>query len=305
MPRAFFLVGPTAAGKTETAHRLAARLRLDVVSADAMLVYRGMDIGTAKPSPGERRRFRYAGVDLVDPDTVFSVGAYRAAIRTAAAAWPAPDRPRLVVGGSGLYVKALLEGIDGDAAGVAERAAAERLRREGGLAALHEALAALADPRNPRRVARALERALRGEGTRPRRREPAGLLVGLRPERDHLRARIAERARRMFEGGLVEEAAGLRARFGALSATAAGAIGYREAFAVLEGRLDRAEAVERTAARTRALARRQMTWFRHQARVACVDAAEGQMPGDVADRVCVHWERHGPLELDLGPEPRA
>lgn len=308
-PELHFLVGPTASGKTAIAHRLAERLGARILSADAMLVYRGMDIGTAKPTVAERRRFAYRGVDLADPDQRFSVGAYLAQVRVL------PAGRWLVVGGTGLYVRGLIEGLDPlPAADAALRAEAEALLASGGVAALREwlavigpaHLAALADPRNPRRLARAYE--LARLGVPPPRATwsaaPSSVrLAGLAPDRAWLGDRIARRVAGMFASGLIDEARGLQARWGPrLSETARKAIGYEEAFAVLDGTTALAEAQARTVLRTRQYAKRQMTWFRHQAQVDWVIVGEALDENAVADAVAAVWERQGPF-VPEGAEP--
>ena len=160
-------------------------------------------------------------------------------------------------------------------------------------------LQALDDPANPRRLLRALELARSGatppvpggkEGFRP-------ALVGLRMPRQVVEARIRRRTAAMFEGGLLAEARVLRTRYGRLSATAAGAIGYREAFAVLDGTLEPAEAIEQTVVRTRRLAKRQMTWFRNQACLHWIDLEGDEPPGEVAGKVRAAWERLGATDM--------
>jgi tRNA dimethylallyltransferase len=311
--RAWFLVGPTASGKTDAAHELAAALGARIVSADALQVYRGLDVGTAKPSPDARRRFGYVGLDLADPDRTFSVGDYlRAAGGALADAGGAGAGPWIVVGGSGLYVRCLLEGLaPAPEVPAAVRAAVERRLAAEGVGAVAEELRrrapaaweGLRDRSNPRRVGRALELALAGAAA-PRdgwRAAEAGpRIAGLRPEPAELERRIAARVAAMYAAGLVEEARALRERHGALSRTAAQAIGYREAWDALDGRGTPEEAARRTVVRTRQLARRQMTWFRHQARVDWIDVAGGMSVGEVARRVREQWEQHGPVELAVG-----
>lgn len=305
-----FLVGPTAVGKTAVAHALAARLGRPVLSADAMLVYRGMDIGTAKPSRAEISRYRYAGVDLADPDRDFSVADFLRAVP------PDPATRWIVCGGTGLYLRCLAEGLrPAPAACAAVRARCEELLATGGIALLQaelgriapDRLAALADPKNPRRLIRAIEAA--GPGGAPPAapdREgrsvsgPPAVLVGLRMEKMALERRIRARVARMYADGLLEEAAGLRRTFVRLSRTALQAIGYAEAFAVLDGRMTRPEAMERTAIRTRQLAKRQMTWFRHQHAVAWIDVTEDSSLEQTAAAVVQCWEQHGPIPLHIG-----
>jgi tRNA dimethylallyltransferase len=317
---AWLLAGATATGKTAAAQLLAERLSCAVLSADAMLVYRGMDIGTAKPSPAARGCVPYFGIDLVTPAEPFSTGLWLAdAARAleAAALAPTPgrslegERPRepslIVVGGTGLYLKALTDGLDGDAADPEARARWQTLYDREGLPALQRALAgrdpaafaALADPANPRRLIRALEH-LDARGSLPgqwRRDAPRASVAVLRLPREQLHARISRRVAAMFREGLLDEARALRHACPSWSPTAAQAIGYAEALAVLDGALTPAAAAERIAARTRQLAKRQETWFRHQTQAVWIDIDDNDPPARVAERVLETWRQHGPTPL--------
>ncbi len=309
-PTAFFLVGPTAVGKSAVAHALARREGWAILSADALQVFRGMDIGTAKPTASERAEVTYCGLDLVAPDQEFSADAYLAEARAVLVRHAAEGRKTLVVGGTGLYVKALAHGWQpGGRVPDGVRAAWELALAEGGVEALREALgkraparlAALADPFNPRRLLRALEQA-ELEGPVPAARawataEPGVPLAGLHMEPAALRERIAGRVDAMLAGGLEEEVRALLARYGRLSRTAAQAIGYAEMTDVLAGRLTRAAARERMLARTRQLAKRQRTWFRHQVRVTWIDVTNGMETEAIATRVMAHWSEHGPTTI--------
>ena len=312
--RAFVLVGPTAVGKSDVAQWIAEKLGVPILSADSMLVYRGMDIGTAKPTPAERGSVPYFGIDCVEAGAPFSTGAWLAFVRRQMAEYEGMDNsggaahsPSVVVaGGTGLYVRALISGLNAPPADPQARAEWTSLYRACGRGALHRALlahpAALAllgkdDLHNPRRIIRALERAEAGErpsgdAPAPPDRPVAGLLM----PRDRLAARIAARIDKMFKAGLVEEAVALRAA-GGLSDTAAGAIGYAEALAVADGLLSPQEARDRVAARTRQLAKRQMTWFRHQLKVEWVDVADGDTPATLGPKVMEVWKRHGHFEV--------
>jgi tRNA dimethylallyltransferase len=274
------IAGPTASGKTRLSLDLAEALERDgitveIVSADSRQVYRGMDIGTAKATAAERARVAHHGLDLVDPDEPYSVAQF---VRHADEALTGiADRGALamLVGGTGLYLRAVARGLATDQlpSDPLVRADVERdLARDGvdaaaaRLRSLAPGLAASTDLRNPRRVARALEIAvIRGDGPRP---EPTGYparscWIGLEVSPTALRGRIADRARAQFEGGLVDEAAALRERYDP-TLPAFSAIGYREAFGVLDGTLDREDAVELDANRNAAFARRQRTWFRSE-----------------------------------------
>lgn len=307
MLNAFFLVGPTAVGKTAVAHELARRTQATLLSADSMLVYRGMDIGTAKATRAECEGLTYWGLDLVTPDQPFSVGDYLRAVQQQRGS--SAGRV-IVVGGTGLYVDALVRGLRSQpAADPVERARLEELHIVGGLAALQKELeqrapgrlAELADPRNPRRVIRAIE--LAGQGILSRamleRETPRPRLIGLNMEATALSNRIEERVRKMYAQGLLEEAASLRAAYPEISETARQAIGYAEAWAVLDGTMTRADAVSLTAQRTRQLAKRQQTWFRHQAEMTWVEANPGASVADTASLVEAQWEAHGTTPLQF------
>ncbi len=301
---AWLLAGATATGKTAAAQLLAERLGCAILSADAMLVYRGMDIGTAKPTPAERGRVAYFGIDLVTPAEPFSTGLWLADAVRARAVAPAP---LIAVGGTGLYLKALTHGLDGEAADPESRARWQALHDREGLSALQRALAsrdpaalaALADPSNPRRLIRALEH-LDARGCLPdgwRRDSPRPHVPALRLPRAQLHARIARRIAAMFKAGLVDEVRALRDAYPVWSPTAARAIGYAEALAVLDGALTPAQAAERAAARTRQLAKRQETWLRHQTNTVWIDIDDRDPPEAVAERVLDIWRQYGPTPL--------
>lgn len=324
------LVGPTAAGKSAVAQWIAERTGAPILSADSMLVYRGMDIGTAKPTPAERGDVPYFGIDLAYPSSPFSTGTWLSAVRRQLSArdFPAPRLPSsptpqlIVAGGTGLYVKALLEGLDAPPSSDALRAKWRKVFEDGGLAALQAAIAERpeatsllppGDALNPRRLIRALERAdaLADAPTRdgsghsavmPRDElvalSPSPPVAGLILPRDRLAARIMDRIHRMFADGLVEEAAALRSS-GGLSETAAAAIGYAEALAVADGRMTIVEAKERVATRTRQLAKRQMTWFRHQLNVDWIEVGPSDSPATLGAKAMEIWRRNGLREIRI------
>jgi len=292
MPKAFFLVGPTASGKSAVAQYIAERSGQMIVSADSMNLYRGMDIGTAKPSSDERSGVDYAGVDVASPTDKFSVAAYLEAVRPAFES----DRELIVTGGTGLYVKCLTEGFDD------VPPENEELRNE--LEALgFEDLAKRArqdapelynqltedDRRNPRRLIRILEREFPSDGKWNSKPKPT--LVGLRVERDALVRRIEQRVNAMYAEGLLDEARELMNLD--LSSTALQAIGYAEAFAVLRNEITEEEAREKTIIRTRQLAKRQMTWFRNQLHVEWIDAVKYPTIEALAAVVTCEWNRLG------------
>lgn len=306
---AHLLVGPTASGKSAVALHLAmeARPPRPILAADSMTVYRGMDVGTAKPDAAERAAVPSFGYDLVDPDRSFSVGDYLAAIRAAAPAIAACGAAPIVVGGTGLYVKCLLEGLDSAPSDPVHRAAAEALLNVEGLAALQAATRALdpvqydrlRDPENPRRVVRAYELLASGQPLPVVVERPKPRIAGLRLPPDELRARIERRARQMFAHGLVDEVRALREAYPALSDTARHAIGYKEAARVLDGEMPEEQAIHLTAVRTAQYSKRQMTWFRHQADVVWVDVGPRDSIERIAGRVQRIWATHGHAALRL------
>jgi len=290
------IAGATATGKSAVAQWIAERTGAAIVSADSMLVYRGMDVGTAKPTEEERRRVRYIGLDCVGPGERFSAGDWLAQVRAGLAALP-PDTPLVVAGGTGLYIRAFLEGLDAPPSDPEARERYRRLFEAGGLDALRAEMArqglsvAPGDAANPRRLMRALEKAAAPRTppapasrfcTPP---SSAGARVFLLSmDRDALAARIEMRARQMFAQGIVEEATRIFGA-GAASETAAGAIGYAEALAYARGALSLEEAIARVAARTRQLAKRQRTWFRHQLQAEEVPVAPEETAESVAKRI--------------------
>lgn len=238
---AYLLAGPTASGKSAAAALLARRMGAAILSADSMLVYAGMDVGTAKPPVAERVEFSMGGIDLVTPADHFSSGAWLRAAARWLAAVPA-GRPVVIVGGTGLYFSALLRGLD---------------RR----------------------------------WTLP---PPAYPVLQL--DRAILHARIAARLDDMFMRGLAAEVADLRQRYPVWSDTASAAIGYKE----FGEREDPARVRERILVRTRQLAKRQETWFRHQATPLYVPV--GATVAETAENVCRIWRDRGPWQVCLPEE---
>ncbi len=274
-----------------------------------MLVYRGMDIATAKPTPQERAEVRYFGIDLAEPSQAFSVADYRTAVVAQLRGASPPLRRLLVVGGTGLYIKALTHGLDqGPAPDLERRSIWEAMARSGGPGVLREELArrapawlaAMPDQDNPRRLMRALEWSAAGYAAPPRswqRQLPAPLL-GLRMDPAELHRRIDQRIALMVREGLWEETARLAAT-DALGCTARQAIGYAEALDFLAGRATEAAAIARIAVRTRQLSKRQMTWWRRQAWVEWI-GLDLQMPmDDIIDAVAEAWSSYGPIPIDL------
>jgi tRNA dimethylallyltransferase len=277
MLSAHILVGPTASGKTTLGAALALQLAGEVVSADAFAVYRGLDIGTAKPNPELRRRVRHHLIDIADPVERYSAGMFVRDADAAIAQICARGKLPIVVGGTHFYVRAMLWGLFPEPA----KDAALRQRLAAGweqdpddvrdqLTRVDAVSATRIAPTDRQRTLRALEvsltsgrpmSALWQEHPRsaPRYRV---LMLGLNPPRSELHATIATRVESMFAAGLLREVRGLLAAGVSPQAHALKAIGYRESCRVLRGEWTIAEAVERSIAATRRLAKRQMTWLR-------------------------------------------
>lgn len=270
------LVGPTAVGKTALSIQLAGRLDGEIVSADSRLFYRGMDIGTAKPTPDERARIPHHLVDVADPDETWSLALFQKAAQEVIAGIHARGKLPFLVGGTGQYVRAVTEGWTPPEVAPDERLREilERWKEEKGGSWLHEKLrfldlqaAAAIDPRNERRTMRALEVILTsGRRFSEQRRQgdsPYRLLtIGLKRPRTELYERIDERIESMFAGGLLDEVQGLLDKGYSPSLPSLSAIGYREAAAVLRGEMSVEEAKIQMRRATRVFVRRQANWFK-------------------------------------------
>lgn len=285
MPPLVVIAGVTATGKTRLSLALAEAIQgAEIISADSRQVYRGMDIGTAKVSAAGRDRVPHHGLDLVDPDQPFSAADFQRAALDALESIAERGGVGILVGGTGLYLRAVARGFALQDTGhdPATRAELEaRLANDGvarlatELTRLAPSVAAATDLANPRRVVRALERTrLHGDQPPPAPRGyPARQVwIGLQVQPSQHASWIAERARAQFASGLVQEAAELRKRFN-VDTRAFSAVGYREAFDVLDGTLTRDEAIERTSTRTRQFARRQRTWFRSEPDINWLDGS--------------------------------
>jgi tRNA dimethylallyltransferase len=276
LPALIVLVGPTAVGKTETAIRLAERLNGEIVSADSRLFYRGMDIGTAKPTLEERARVPHHLIDVTTPDHPWSLAVFQKAASEAIADIHRRGRLPFLVGGTGQYIRAVTHGWRPPAVEPNRplRRVLERLAAERGEEWLHEKLARLdppaaerIDPRNLRRTIRALEVILltgqrfsdQSQRGQPRYRL---LTIGLTRPRPELYARIDARIEAMFAAGLLEEVRALLASGTPPDSSALSAIGYRECVQVLAGQMSLEQAKAEMRRITRAFVRRQANWFK-------------------------------------------
>lgn len=287
LPRRVAVVGPTASGKSSVAMAVAEQLGdVELVSIDSMQVYRGMDVGTAKPTVEERRRVPHHLLDLVEPSDEFTVAEFQRAYRAVLGDLAERGRRAILVGGTGLYHRAVIDDLEipGEWPDVRERLRIELARAgpevlHARLAAVDPAAAARMEPTNERRIVRALE-VCEGSG-RPFSSFGPGLdaylptdvvQIGLRWDRAVLTERIARRVQMMVDDGLVDEVATIRSTTG-FSKTAAQALGYKEILAHLDGELSLVEAVDQVTVRTRQFAVRQLRWFGRDPRVRWVDVA--------------------------------
>jgi tRNA dimethylallyltransferase len=288
--RVIAIVGPTASGKTALAEKIAVKLDGEIVSADSMQVYRGMDVGTAKPSVSERQ-VPYWCLDLADVGEPFSAALFQRAARGAIADISRRGKVPIVAGGTGLYVRAALDAMEfpaGDQVDNPSRARYEALAEHDGAEALHALLAsrdpesaAAIHPNNVRRVVRALEMAdedvsyaRQREGFSARESVYDARFIGLDMARETLYERVDSRVDAMVAAGLLGEVEGLLAAGLRDALTASQAIGYKEFVPVLEQGASLEEAVASVKQSTRRYAKRQLTWFRADPRVRWIDVTD-------------------------------
>jgi len=294
------IVGPTASGKSALAMQLAREAGdVEIVSIDSMQVYRGMDIGTAKPTPEEQAEIRHHLIDLADPSDDFTVARFQRAFRAAMAGIEQRGQRALLVGGTGLYLRAVVDdlAIPGQFPHVRRE-----LEAQPDTVALHRRLLALdslaagrMEPTNRRRVIRALEVTI-GSG-RPFSSYGPGLeayppspfrQIGLHVEPELLRQRIADRYAQQMAAGFLEEVRALHFRPEDLSRTARQALGYKELLGHLGGECDLETALDTAISRTRRFARRQRVWFRRDPRITWYPADDDNLVA-VAAEVLVDW----------------
>ncbi|MBI0048098.1 tRNA (adenosine(37)-N6)-dimethylallyltransferase MiaA [Bifidobacterium choladohabitans] len=285
-PRIVSIVGPTASGKTALGVALAQALQArgqeaHIVNADAYQMYRGMDVGTAKPSAGERQAVVHHLIDIIEPEEAMSVARFQAMARSLIADLRAQGIRPILVGGSGLYTRAVIDDLSFPGTDPAVRARLEERAQEEGPGLLFRQLqerdpeaAARMDPRNVRRTVRALEvmeitgRPYSASLPRYRYLLPA-LQLGLDLPREELDRRIDQRTQAMRDQGLVGEVSRLRDRLGT---TASRALGYQQILDYLDGRTDLDDAFELIAQKTKRLARKQMGWFGRDPRIHWLNA---------------------------------
>lgn len=283
MTRRVVVLGPTASGKSDVAMATARAVgNTHIVACDSMQVYRRMDIGTGKPTAADRAEIVHHGLDLCEPSERFTVSVYARHIADARLAIESAGANELVVGGTGLYLSAITDGLtppgewpevrveleaDPDTAGLFSR-----------LAELDPVAVSRIEPNNRRRIIRALEVCIGsgepfssfGDGVATHQQDDT-VRIGIRWDRDALRARIARRVRSMVDSGLVEEVRSLLSGPGGLSSTAAQALGYKEMIGHVQGDTSLDDAVAETVLRTQQFAVRQERWFRRDPRISWID----------------------------------
>lgn len=311
MQKLLVVVGPTAVGKTEISIQLAKRLNGEIISADSMQIYCGMDIGTAKPTLEEQAGIPHHMLDIVDPGQPFSVADYQSQARQKIEEIAARGRMPILAGGTGLYVRAVIDpynfipaDTDWDL-----RARLRRQAQEAGLDALHQWLSEI-DPvaaerihtNDERRIIRALEvyqttgQPLSFWEQQTDRQKPLYdlIMIGLSRPRTELYERINQRVDLMLEQGLLAEAQDLMAKGLDETFIASQAIGYKEFFAYLRGKESLAEASERLKQGTRRYAKRQLTWFRADKRVQWIEVGENstavELVNEILQIVAERWK---------------
>lgn len=304
LPRVLAIVGPTASGKTPLGCLLAGQLSGEIVSADSRQVYKHLDIGTAKPSREQLRQVKHHFIDILEPTEEYSAGQYGKEALSTVKRILQQGRLPILVGGSGLYVKAVIDGLfEGPGKDPEVRFQLEERLKEKGAEALLEQLrkvdpqsAAVMSSSKPRRILRALE-VYYTTGTplskfhaeQQRQDDVEFVQFGLDWERKELYTRIDERVDRMLQDGFIEEVRELRNRGYDSSLNALNTVGYKELFAYLEGKLPLDEAVALIKRNTRRFAKRQLTWFRADTRIQWIAMSPRRDLEAVAKHIREHF----------------
>ena len=282
------IVGPTAVGKTSLSLEIAEKLSAEIINADAMQIYKGMDIGTAKLALSERRGITHHQIDVLDPEEEANVSAYQKQTREIINDLLNKKIQPMLVGGSGLYVNSVLEDLEFPGTNLEIRAKYEEILEEQGVEVLYEMLERIDKeaaqnilPNNARKIVRALEvNELTGNNFNAKLPEPSPIFsdvrIALDMPRDLLDARIAERVHQMFKDGFVEEVKSLEPKLGK-GKTALRALGYSQVLSLLNGEITEQEAITLTINATKKFARRQLSWFRRDPLIHWLDATSPQL----------------------------
>lgn len=282
------IVGPTAVGKTSLSLKIAEKLSAEIINADAMQIYKGMDIGTAKLALSERRGITHHQIDVLDPEEEASVSAYQKQTREIINDLLNKKVQPMLVGGSGLYVNSVLEDLEFPGTNLEIRAKYEEILEEQGVEVLYEMLERIDKeaaqnilPNNARKIVRALEvNELTGNNFNAKLPEPSPIFsdvrIALDMPRDLLDTKIAERVHQMFKDGLVEEVKSLEPKLRE-GKTALRALGYSQVLSLLNGEITEQEAITLTINATKKFARRQLSWFRRDPLIHWLDATSPQL----------------------------
>ena len=282
------IVGPTAVGKTSLSLEIAEKLSAEIINADAMQIYKGMDIGTAKLALSERRGITHHQIDVLDPEEEASVSAYQKQTREIINDLLNKKVQPMLVGGSGLYVNSVLEDLEFPGTNLEIRAKYEEILEEQGVEVLYEMLERIDKeaaqnilPNNARKIVRALEvNELTGNNFNAKLPEPSPVFsdvrIALDMPRDLLDARIAERVHQMFKDGFVEEVKSLEPKL-RKGKTSLRALGYSQVLSLLNGEITEQEAITLTINATKKFARRQLSWFRRDPLIHWLDATSPQL----------------------------
>ena len=284
-PLLICVVGPTAIGKTRLGIEIAKAFKAEVISADSRQIFKNMPIGTAAPTPAEQAEVKHHFVEFLNPDELYSAGDFADGVIEFLDGYFKRRPVAVMVGGSGLYVRAVCEGLDNLPADIELRAQLNKRIEEEGLKVLAAELRDLdpehfekMDPKNPQRVVRALEVCLCSgkpfssfHSTGPAERPFDILKIGLKANREIVNERIARRAQRMIDAGWIEET---RALLPYRNQNALNTVGYKELIEHLDGKLTLEEAMKRIAITTRQFAKRQMTWFNKDKEINWFDMSD-------------------------------